>query len=107
MFRRSALIRSVAAAAEQNSAPLRAVRDGLVQPLSAALERMLRRAIGRGEIDRDRPGPAFVPPMSLGPVMVHDLLDRQEPVPVPVPAALASHFTAVSVPALSSRPPLR
>lgn len=96
VYRRSALLRSVAVAARENPALLQAVHGNLLAPPAAALRRMVQHAVDRGEVDQNCPALAFVPTMLFGAVIVHDLFHDQ----APAPATLASCITAVVLPAL-------
>ncbi|MFJ9900918.1 TetR/AcrR family transcriptional regulator [Streptomyces sp. NPDC091280] len=95
-YRQPALIRGVAAAAQQNPDLLRALHDYVVEPQTAALRRSVQYAVDRGNIHPDCPALEFVPSMLFGAVMVRVLVEDQPP----TRAWLASYIASVVLPAL-------
>ncbi|MEU8523729.1 TetR/AcrR family transcriptional regulator [Streptomyces sp. NBC_01216] len=54
-----------------------ALRETVIHPEAAALDEMLRRAVGRGEIDEDNPAIGFVAPCFLGMLRVERLFEER------------------------------
>ncbi|MEU8935147.1 TetR/AcrR family transcriptional regulator [Streptomyces sp. NPDC048409] len=102
VYRRSALLRSIAVAARDNPPLLQAVHRNLIAPPTEALRRMVQHAVDRGEVDQNCPALAFVPTMLFGAVILHDLFHDH----APTPETLTSYITAVVLPALR-QPPAR
>ncbi|GAA4805260.1 TetR/AcrR family transcriptional regulator [Streptomyces ziwulingensis] len=96
MERNSALMRGVAMALHQNPDLRQAFREQLIEPETAEFQRVLRRAVDRGEIRPDCPALDFLVHMMVGGFATRTLLDEQPP----TRAFLTSYIDAVILPAL-------
>ncbi|MFC8257195.1 TetR/AcrR family transcriptional regulator [Streptomyces sp. NPDC057291] len=94
----TSLMRGLAMAVRENADLLRALRELLFEPETIGLDRMLRRAVERGEIRADNPTLEYVPQMLVGALVVRGLIDNQPP----TQAFLTSYIDAVVLPALSA-----
>ncbi|MFJ8146928.1 TetR/AcrR family transcriptional regulator [Streptomyces sp. NPDC096094] len=98
MEQNSALMRGVAMAIHQNPDLRQAFREQLVEPETAEFQRLLQRAIDRGEIRADCPALDFLVPMLVGAFATRTLLEDQPP----TRAFLTSYIDAVILPALGA-----
>ncbi|MFD7442038.1 TetR/AcrR family transcriptional regulator [Streptomyces sp. NPDC059909] len=98
MDRDTSLMRGLAMAVHENADLLRALRELLFEPEMTGLDRMLRRAVERGEISADNPALEYVPHMLVGALVVRGLIDNQPP----TKAFLTSYIDAVVLPALGA-----
>lgn len=96
MAQSSALMRGLAMAIHQNPDLLQAFREQLVEPEMAEFQRLLQRAIDRGEIRPDCPALDFLVHMVVGGFATRTLFEDQPP----TRAFLASYIDAVILPAL-------
>ncbi|MGC9378447.1 TetR/AcrR family transcriptional regulator [Streptomyces sp. MH13] len=96
MEQSSALMRGVAMALHQNPDLRQAFREQLVGPEMAEFQRLLQRAVDRGEIRADCPALDFLVHMLVGGFATRTLLDDQPP----TRAFLTSYIDAVILPAL-------
>ncbi|MGC9494808.1 TetR/AcrR family transcriptional regulator [Streptomyces sp. WG7] len=96
MAQNSALMRGVAMALHQNPDLRQAFRDQLVGPEMAEFQRLLQRAVDRGEVRADCPALDFLVHMLVGGFATRTLLDDQPP----TRAFLTSYIDAVILPAL-------
>ncbi|MZD09974.1 TetR family transcriptional regulator [Streptomyces sp. SID5785] len=98
MEQNSALMRGLMVAVHANPDLLEAFREWIVEPELSGLDRMLRRAVDRGEIRPDNPALAYVIHMLIGAFATRTLIDELPP----TQAYLASYIDAVVLPALSA-----
>ncbi|MGW2558591.1 TetR/AcrR family transcriptional regulator [Streptomyces sp. NPDC001514] len=98
MERDTSLMRGLAMAVRENADLLRALRELLFEPEMTGLDRMLRRAVERGEIRADNPALEYVPHMLVGALVVRGLIDNQPP----TKAFLTSYIDAVVLPVLGA-----
>jgi AcrR family transcriptional regulator len=92
----AAIIRALAHAVEQDPDLARVFHESLVKPEIEALNYMLDRAVGRGELDPKRPARAFVPHLMLGALITRPLVENR-----PADRAyLRRYLDAVVLPAL-------
>jgi AcrR family transcriptional regulator len=96
MEQSSALMRGLAMAVHTNPELLGAFREFLVEPEMAEFQRVLQRAVDRGEIRPDNPALEFVMHMMLGAFVTRTLLEELPP----TQAFLVSYIDAVVLPAL-------
>ncbi|MEU9519337.1 MULTISPECIES: TetR/AcrR family transcriptional regulator [unclassified Streptomyces] len=96
MEQNSALMRGLAMALHQNPDLRQAFREQLIEPEMAEFQRVLQRAVDRGEIRADCPALDFLVHMMVGGFATRTLLDDQPP----TRAFLASYIDAVILPAL-------
>ncbi|MDX2730469.1 MULTISPECIES: TetR/AcrR family transcriptional regulator [unclassified Streptomyces] len=94
----TSLMRGLAMAVRENADLLGALRELLFDPETIGLDRMLRRAMERGEIRADNPTLEYVPHMLVGALVVRGLIDNQPP----TQAFLTSYIDAVVLPALGA-----
>lgn len=92
----SALLRGLAMAVHTNPDLLQALRELLVEPELAEFQRVIRRAIDRGEVRPDNPALEYMVHMMLGAFATRALLDQLPP----TQAFLNSYVDAVVLPAL-------
>lgn len=96
MERDTALMRGLAHAAYRNPDLHRALRELLIEPETAGLNAMLRRAVDRGEIPAGTPALEYVPHMLIGAFVARPLFEDR-----PVDSAYLTRFVnAVIFPAL-------
>ncbi|WP_371579625.1 TetR/AcrR family transcriptional regulator [Streptomyces sp. NBC_01314] len=95
MEQNSALMRGLAMAVHTNPELLAAFREFLVEPEMAEFQRVLQRAIDRGEVRPDNPALEFVMHMMLGAFVTRTLLEELPP----TQAFLVSYIDAVVLPA--------
>ncbi|MBO1336501.1 TetR/AcrR family transcriptional regulator [Streptomyces sp. VRA16 Mangrove soil] len=98
MEQNSALMRGLMVAVHANPDLLAAFKEWVVAPEISGLDRMLRRAVDRGEIRADNPALDYVIHMLIGAFATRTLIDEQPPTQV----YLASYIDAVVLPALSA-----
>ncbi|MFB7085479.1 TetR/AcrR family transcriptional regulator [Streptomyces sp. NPDC056296] len=98
MEQNSALMRGVAMAIHQNPDLRQAFREQLIEPEMVEFQRLLQRAIDRGEIRADCPALDFLVPMLVGGFATRTLLEDQPP----TRAFLTSYIDAVILPALGA-----
>jgi AcrR family transcriptional regulator len=96
MEQNSALMRGLAMAVHTNPELLLAFREFLIEPQVAEFQRLLERAIERGEVRPDNPALDFVMHMMLGAFATRTLLEELPP----TQAFLVSYIDAVVLPAL-------
>ncbi|MFF7330853.1 TetR/AcrR family transcriptional regulator [Streptomyces sp. NPDC090306] len=96
MEQNSALMRGLAMAMHTNPDLLKAFRELLVEPEMAEFDRVLQRAIDRGEVRADNPALEFVVHMMIGGFATRALIDDQPP----TVAFITSYVDAVVLPAL-------
>jgi AcrR family transcriptional regulator len=96
MEKNSALMRGLAMAVHTNPELLVAFREFLIEPQVAEFQRLLERAIERGEVRPDNPALDFVMHMMLGAFATRTLLEELPP----TQAFLVSYIDAVVLPAL-------
>ncbi|WP_330247014.1 TetR/AcrR family transcriptional regulator [Streptomyces sp. NBC_00562] len=97
MEQHTSLMRGLAMAVRGNADLLCALRE-LFEPETIGLDRMLRRAVERGEIRADNPTLEYVPQMLVGALVVRGLIDNQPP----TQAFLTAYIDAVVLPALGA-----
>jgi AcrR family transcriptional regulator len=98
MEQNSALMRGLAMAVHGNPDLLQAFREHLIEPEMAEFQRVLQRAVDRGEIRADNPAKEFVVHMMVGAFAARTLIDEQPP----TQAFLLSYIDAVVLPALGA-----
>ncbi|GHI90664.1 TetR/AcrR family transcriptional regulator [Streptomyces olivaceus] len=96
MEQNSALMRGLAMALHQNPDLRQAFREQLIEPEMAEGQKVLQRAVDRGEVRPDCPALDFIVHMLIGGFATRTLLDDQPP----TQAFLASYLDAVVLPAL-------
>jgi AcrR family transcriptional regulator len=99
MERNSALMRGIAMALHQNPDLRQAFQEQLIEPEMAEFERVLQRAVERGEVSPDCPALEFLVHMMVGGFVTRTLLEDQPP----TRAFLTSYMDAVVLPALGIR----
>ena len=97
MEQHTSLMRGLAMAVRGNADLLCALRE-LFEPETIGLDRMLRRAVERGDIRADNPTLEYVPQMLVGALVVRGLIDNQPP----TQAFLTAYIDAVVLPALGA-----
>ncbi|MFE1950225.1 MULTISPECIES: TetR/AcrR family transcriptional regulator [Streptomyces] len=98
MEQNSALMRGLMVAVHADPDLLQAFREWIVEPEMSALDRMLRRAVERGEVSPDNPALGYVIHMLVGAFATRTLIDELPP----TQAYLASYIDAVVLPALGA-----
>ncbi|MFI7241510.1 TetR/AcrR family transcriptional regulator [Streptomyces qinglanensis] len=96
MEQNSALMRGLFMAVHHNPDLLQAFKELLIEPEMAEFQRVLRRAVERGEVRADNPALEYVVHMLIGAFATRALIDDQPP----TQAFLASYIDAVVLPAL-------
>uniref|UniRef100_A0AAU2AF79 TetR/AcrR family transcriptional regulator n=1 Tax=Streptomyces sp. NBC_00093 TaxID=2975649 RepID=A0AAU2AF79_9ACTN len=96
MERNSALMRGLIMEIHHNPDLGRAFRELLIEPERAEFNRVLQRAVARGEIRTDNPALDYVPHMLIGGFFARILIDDRPPTRV----FLAEYADAVLFPAL-------
>ncbi|MFF0445642.1 TetR/AcrR family transcriptional regulator [Streptomyces sp. NPDC004609] len=99
MEKDSALLRGLVHAIHTNPDLHDALRKKLIEPETAALNRVLRRAVERGEIGADNPAVEFVPHMLLGAFFTLQVIEDRDP----GRDFLTRYIDAVVLPALEAR----
>ncbi|GAB1329157.1 TetR/AcrR family transcriptional regulator [Streptomyces sp. NPDC093260] len=98
MEQNSALMRGLAMAVHNNPDLRQAFREQLIEPETAAFNRLVRRAVDRGEVRADCPALDFVVHMMAGGFVVRALMEDQPP----TQDFLRSYIDAVVLPALGA-----
>ncbi|MYX44359.1 TetR family transcriptional regulator [Streptomyces sp. SID89] len=98
MEQNSALMRGLAMAMHNNPDLRQAFREQLIEPETAAFNRLVRRAVDRGEVRADCPALDFVVHMMAGGFVVRALMEDQPP----TQDFLRSYIDAVVLPALGA-----
>lgn len=96
MERDAALMRGLGHAIHANPDLHRALRELLIEPEKAALDRMLLRAVERGEVSRDSPALEYVAHMMLGAFVARPMIEDRSA----DRDYLARYIDAVILPAL-------
>jgi AcrR family transcriptional regulator len=96
----TALMRSLMHAAHTTPELMRALREVLIEPERENVQKMLRRAVARGEVSPDNPALDYVMHTMLGAFIARDLIDDRPP----DQAFLRSYIDAVVLPALGLAP---
>jgi AcrR family transcriptional regulator len=96
MAQSSALMRALAMAMHHNPDLKRAFRELLIEPEMDEFSRVLRRAVGRGEVRADNPAREYVVHMLVGAFITRTLIDDRPP----TQAFLRSYLDAVVLPVL-------
>ncbi|MEU6844482.1 TetR/AcrR family transcriptional regulator [Streptomyces sp. NPDC046716] len=96
MEQNSALMRGLMVAVHANPDLLTAFKEWIVEPEMSGVDRMLQRAVDRGEIRADNPARAYIIHMLIGAFATRTLIDEQPP----TQAYLTSYIDAVVLPAL-------
>ncbi|MEU9573144.1 TetR/AcrR family transcriptional regulator [Streptomyces massasporeus] len=99
MQQNAALMRGLFMAVHANPDLLQAFKELLIEPEMEEFERVVQRAVERGEIRADRPALDFVVHMLVGAFATRTLIDDQPP----TQAFLTSYIDAVVLPALGVR----
>ncbi|OON75982.1 TetR/AcrR family transcriptional regulator [Streptomyces tsukubensis] len=96
MERDGALMRGLAMAMHDNPDLHRAFHELLIEPEMTGLDRVVRRAVDRGEVSADNPALGYIVHMMIGAFVGRNMIDNQ-----PVSQAfLTSYVDAVILPAL-------
>ncbi|MCX4827561.1 TetR/AcrR family transcriptional regulator [Streptomyces sp. NBC_00006] len=98
MEQNSALMRGLMVAVHANPDLLAAFKEWIVAPEVSGLDRMLRRAVDRGEIRADNPALGYALHMLVGAFATRTLIDEEPP----TQEYLVSYIDAVVLPALSA-----
>ncbi|MGX5189236.1 TetR/AcrR family transcriptional regulator [Streptomyces avermitilis] len=98
MEQNSALMRGLAVAVHANPDLLDAFRDLIIDPETNEMERLLQRAVDRGEIRADNPATPYVLHMLIGAFAARTLIDELPP----TQEFLTSYVDAVVLPALGA-----
>ncbi|MFJ8083664.1 TetR/AcrR family transcriptional regulator [Streptomyces sp. NPDC096205] len=96
MEQNSALMRGIAMAIHQNADLRQAFQEQLIEPEMAEFQRVLQRAVDRGEVRPDCPALDFMLHMMVGGFVTRALLDDRPP----TQEFLISYVDAVVLPAL-------
>lgn len=96
MEQNSALMRGLAMAIHGNPDLLKAFKEYLIEPEMAEFDRVLRRAVDRGEVRADNPAINYVMHMMMGGFAARTMIDEQPP----TQEFLLSYIDAVVLPAL-------
>jgi AcrR family transcriptional regulator len=94
------LMRALLHAIDQDADLARVFHDSLVEPEVAALQRILDRAVARGELDPKIPARAFLPHLMVGALIARPLVDNRHP----DRTYLRRYVDAVVLPALGVHP---
>ena len=94
------VMRALAHAMEQDPELARAFHESLVKPEIEALDRILDRAVARGELDPKLPARQFLPHLMVGALVARPLVENKHP----DRAYLRRYVEAVVLPALGVRP---
>ncbi|MFV2118783.1 TetR/AcrR family transcriptional regulator [Streptomyces sp. Act-28] len=98
MKKDSAMMRGLAHAVGENSELHRALRELLIEPEMTGLDRILRRAVERGEVAADNPALGLVPHMMVGAFVARSLIEDR-----PIDQEfLTTYVDAVVLPALGA-----
>ncbi|MYW69232.1 TetR family transcriptional regulator [Streptomyces sp. SID8379] len=96
MEQNSALMRGLMVAVHANPDLLAAFKEWIVAPELSGLDRMMQRAVDRGEIRADNPALDYIIHMLIGAFATRTLIDEQPP----TQAYITSYIDAVVLPAL-------
>ena len=96
----TALMRSLMHAAHTTPELMRALREVLIEPEREEVQRMLRRAVARGEVSPGNPALDYVMHTMVGAFIARDLIDDRPP----DQAFIQSYINAVVLPALGLAP---
>jgi AcrR family transcriptional regulator len=96
----TAIMRSLMHAAHTTPELMRALREVLIEPEREDMNRMLRRAVARGEVSPGNPALDYVMHMMVGAFIARDLIDDRPP----DQAFVQSYIDAVVLPALGLAP---
>jgi AcrR family transcriptional regulator len=96
----TALMRALLHAVDQDADLARVFHDSLVEPEVAALQRILDRAVARGELDPKVPARAFLPHLMVGALIARPLVDNRDA----DRPYLRKYVDAVVLPALGVHP---
>jgi AcrR family transcriptional regulator len=96
MAQNSALMRALAMAVHNNADLLKAFKELLVEPEMDEFQRVMQRAVDRGEVQPDRPALDYIVHMLVGAFATRTLIDDQPP----TQAFLRAYIDAVVLPAL-------
>jgi AcrR family transcriptional regulator len=99
MEQNSALMRGLAMAIHGNPDLLKAFREHLIEPEMADFQRLLQRAIDRGEVRADNPAVNYMIHMMIGGFAARSIIDEKPP----SQEFLLSYIDAVVLPALVAR----
>jgi AcrR family transcriptional regulator len=99
MEQNSALMRGLAMAMHGNPDLLKAFREHLIEPEMAEFQRVLQRAIDRGEVHADNPAIKYMIHMMIGGFAARSVIDELPP----NQDFLLSYIDAVVLPALVAR----
>ncbi|MEU3949845.1 TetR/AcrR family transcriptional regulator [Streptomyces sp. NPDC029526] len=100
MAQNAALMRALSMAVQANEDLRQAFKELLVEPEVEEFTRIVRRAIGRGEIRSDTPALSYLVHMMVGAFVTRTLIDDLPP----TREFLASYIDAVVLPALGVSP---
>jgi AcrR family transcriptional regulator len=92
----TAMMRSLMHAAHTTPELMRALREVLIEPEREDVNRMLRRAVARGEVSPDNPALDYVLHTMVGAFIARDVIDDRPP----DQAFVRSYINAVVLPAL-------
>ncbi|WP_425832728.1 TetR/AcrR family transcriptional regulator [Streptomyces fractus] len=98
MERNSALMRGLMVAVHNDPDLLAAFKEWIVEPEMTGVDRMLRRAVDRGEVRADNPALDYLIHMLIGAFATRTLIDEEPP----TQEYLVSYIDAVVIPALSA-----
>jgi len=96
----TAMMRSMMHAAHTTPELMRALCEVLIEPEREEVQRMLRRAVARGEVSPGNPALDYVMHMMVGAFIARDLIDDRPP----DQAFVQSYINAVVLPALGLAP---
>ena len=96
----TAMMRSLMHAAHVTPELMRALREVLIEPEREDVQKMLRRAVARGEVSPGNPALDYVMHMMVGAFIARDLIDDRPP----DQAFVRSYINAVVLPALGLTP---
>ncbi|MYT72686.1 TetR/AcrR family transcriptional regulator [Streptomyces sp. cg28] len=96
MEQNSALMRGLMVAVHANPDLLAAFKEWIVEPEMSGVDRVLQRAVDRGEMRADNPARDYIIHMLIGGFATRTLIDEQPP----TQAYLTSYIDAVVLPAL-------
>ncbi|MFJ2607630.1 MULTISPECIES: TetR/AcrR family transcriptional regulator [unclassified Streptomyces] len=98
MEQNSALMRGLSMAIHGNPDLLRAFREHMIEPEMNEFQRVIDRAVARGEVRADNPALGYLLHMMIGGFAARTLIDEQPP----TRAFLLSYIDAVVLPALGA-----
>jgi AcrR family transcriptional regulator len=94
------LMRALLHAVDQDADLARVFHESMVEPEVAALQRILDRAVARGELDPKVPARMFLPQLMVGALLARPLVDNRQA----DKAYLRKYVDAVVLPALGVHP---